>query len=76
MNIGTGKSYSIYAIAEIIGRQLGWAGNIKWDKNKPDGQARRELDITRMTEKLNFVPEMTLVRGLKRTIDWWRQNNG
>jgi nucleoside-diphosphate-sugar epimerase len=78
MNLGSGKETSIAELAELIAELVGYKGEIVWDATKPDGQPRRFLDISRSVQWLGFKPEraMPLREGLKRTIEWYRNNRG
>ena len=46
-------------------------GEIKWRTDKPDGQPRRSLDVTRAFEKFGFRAETSLEEGLRRTVEWY-----
>lgn len=74
MNIGTGREISIRSLMEIIADKTGFVGQIIWDPDKPDGQPRRCLDITKSKRHLGFVARTTLEEGLQNTIDWYLQN--
>ena len=46
VNIGSGREVSIRELAETICELCDYPGAIHWDKDKPDGQPRRCLDVT------------------------------
>ena len=46
-------------------------GEIRWRTDKPDGQPRRSLDVTRAFEKFGFRAKTSLEEGLRRTIEWY-----
>ena len=71
INIGTGKEIKIIDLAEEIGEQMGFEGQIVFESDKPDGQPRRCLDTSRAKEKLEFEAETDLKTGLKQTIEWF-----
>jgi GDP-L-fucose synthase len=71
VNLGTGREVLIRDLVEMIARLCGFEGEIKWQKNKPDGQPRRRLDVTRAFEKFGFRAQTELEEGLRRTIDWY-----
>ena len=52
-------------------RHTGFQGEIAFEPNKPDGQPRRCLDVTKAKELLDFTAQMTLDEGVKRTIAWY-----
>ncbi|MFI8705842.1 GDP-L-fucose synthase family protein [Bacillus sp. NPDC077411] len=71
VNIGTGTEISIKDLVELIAAQTGFEGQIRWDSQKPDGQPRRCLDIQRAKECFGFEAKVSLEEGLKKTIDWY-----
>lgn len=49
VNAGTGKELSIRALAEMVGRVVGYRGEIRWDTTKPNGTPRKLLDVAKAT---------------------------
>ena len=74
VNLGTGSEISIRALAELIGELTGFDGEIVWDTSKPNGQPRRQLDVSRATELFGFTARTPLRAGLERTIAWFRSH--
>ncbi len=74
INIGTGQETSIAELTRIVADATGFAGEVRWDTSKPDGQPRRYLDTTRAKERLGFVAEVPLPRGVSDTVAWYRHN--
>ncbi len=73
VNLGAGMEITIKELAEKIRDLTGFSGQITWDTSKPDGQPRRCLDTTRAKERFGFEAQMPFEEGLRRTIDWWRE---
>jgi GDP-L-fucose synthase len=73
VNLGNGCEVIIKDLVETIARLTGFAGEIRWQSNKPDGQPRRQLDTTRAWEKFGFRAKTDLVEGLSKTISWYEQ---
>jgi len=73
VNLGAGFEISIKELAEMICELAGFDGTVGWDTTKPDGQPRRRLDITRAREEFGFEARTEFREGLKRTIDWYRE---
>jgi len=71
VNLGVGQEITIRDLVELIARQTGFGGEIRWDSTKPDGQPRRALDTSRARERFGFVAETTFETGLRATIDWY-----
>jgi len=74
VNLGTNYEISIKDLVELICDLMGFDGEIVWEINKPNGQPRRCLDTTRAREKFGFVAQMEFKEGLRKTIEWYRQN--
>jgi GDP-L-fucose synthase len=73
VNVGTGHEISIRDLVGLIARMTGFPGGIVWDASKPDGQPRRRLDTSRAATAFGFVAKTPLDEGLRRTIDWYRE---
>ena len=73
VNLGSGREISIRDLAEKIQALIGFDGEIRWDTDKPNGQPRRCLDVSRAKQAFGFEAKMPFEEGLKRTIDWWER---
>lgn len=71
INIASGEDVSIRELAELIADSLGYEGKLRFDASKPDGMPRKSLDGTRL-QALGWKPAVTLVEGLQRTCEWYR----
>ena len=71
VNLGSGMEISIKDLVGIIAKHFDFKGKIVWDSSKPDGQPRRCLDTSRAQELFDFKAEVPFEDGLRRTIDWW-----
>ena len=71
MNLGSGFEITIRALTHLIAKLTGFQGEIIWDLDKPDGQPRRCLDVTRARQAIGFTAATLLDEGLRRTIDWY-----
>jgi len=74
VNLGSGHEISIKDLAEKIAFLSGFSGKLIWNTDKPNGQPRRGLDITRAFEKFGFKAKMTFDEGLANTISWYRDH--
>jgi GDP-L-fucose synthase len=75
LNIGTGVGTSIRELAETLTAVSGFRGKLVWDADKPDGAARKVLDVARMTRALDgWTPPTGLRDGLAKTVSWYRAN--
>jgi len=75
VNLGNGREVLIRELVESIARLTRFEGEIKWRTDKPDGQPRRCLDVTRAFEKFGFRAKTSLEEGLRRTIEWYEAEN-
>ena len=71
VNIGTGNEIKISELLQLIARLTRFEGEIRWQSDKPDGQPRRRLDVSRAIEKFGFQARVTLEEGLRRTVEWY-----
>ncbi|MCA1843531.1 MAG: GDP-L-fucose synthase, partial [Actinobacteria bacterium] len=60
----------------LIAGKVGFTGEVRYDPDKPDGQPRRCLDVTRARQLLGFEATTPLADGLDRTIAWYVANRG
>jgi GDP-L-fucose synthase len=74
VNLGSGHEISIRDLTEMIIRLTGFVGELKWDTSKPNGQPRRGLDVSRAQEYFGWKAQMPFDEGIRRTIEWYRQN--
>ena len=73
VNLGSGMEISIRDLVETIARLTGYQGDIVWDASKPNGQPRRQLDVSRAEQLFGFRARTSFEEGLRRTIEWYRQ---
>ena len=75
VNLGSGQEISIKDLSELIVRLTGFEGHLIWDTSKPNGQPRRGLDVSRADRYFGWKAQVSFEDGLRRTIEWYRQNN-
>ena len=73
VNVGSGEETEIRSLAELIARLAGYRGETRWDADRPDGQLRRCLDVSRARERMGFQAEIALEDGLRETIESFRE---
>lgn len=76
INIGASFEISIGNLAKLIQKLVGFRGKIIFDKNKPDGQPRRKLDVSKAQKEFGFKSKINFEKGLKRTIEWYEKEVG
>jgi GDP-L-fucose synthase len=75
VNLGAGFEITIRDLVEKIRRLTRYEGELIWDTTKPDGQPRRQLDVSRAEKLFGFKAQMGFDEGLKRTIEWFEVNH-
>ncbi|MBK1631548.1 GDP-fucose synthetase [Thiohalocapsa halophila] len=70
INVGTGTDVTIAELAELVGRVVGFEGDIRRDPSKPDGAPRKLLDVSRL-EALGWHAQIPLAEGLAQAYDWF-----
>lgn len=73
INIGSGKEYTISDLAMLIAETVNFKGNIKFDKDKPDGTPRKLIDST-LLRSMGWEPQLDLRKGLRDTYNWYLEN--
>ena len=71
VNLGTGTEISIKDLAHLVAEATGFGGSIVWDTTKPNGQPRRQLDVSRAREEFGFEAETSFADGLTQTVAWF-----
>ncbi|MEC7654699.1 MAG: GDP-L-fucose synthase [Bacteroidota bacterium] len=64
VNIGTGSDLRIKDLATIVADVIGYKGEIKWDKTKPDGTPRKLLNIG-LINSLGWKASIDLRKGIE-----------
>lgn len=74
INLGSGTGITIREVAETVAANVPTgAVPIEWDSDKPAGDAKRLMDMTRAAG-YGFTCEVSLEEGIKETIDWFVNN--
>jgi GDP-L-fucose synthase len=74
VNIGSGYEISIKDLIEMIVRMTGFEGKLTWQPDKPNGQPRRGLDVSRAKELFGWGAQVPFEEGMRRTIEWFKEN--
>jgi len=74
INMGSGDVCCIRDVVETLGELTGMSGRIEWDRSKPNGQAYRAYDLSRI-KGLGFRPAYSLRAGLEETWNWYCAEN-
>ena len=74
VNLGSGYEISIKDLSEMIVKLTGFEGKLAWQTDKPNGQPRRGLDVSRAKELFGWSAQVSFEEGMKRTIEWFKEN--
>ena len=73
INVGTGKEVSIRQAAEMIVKEIGFKGELRWDSSKPDGTMRKLTDVTKL-HNLGWHHKIEIDEGIHRMYNWYLKN--
>ena len=73
INVGCGQDVTIRELAALVGKVIGFSGQLEWDTTKPDGTPRKLLDVSRLN-KLGWKASTPLEEGIRATYQWWLAN--
>jgi len=74
INVSRGEGISILELANLIKETVGYEGKIVLDETKPDGAPYKIMDVSKMEKILNWFPPTTLEEGIRKTIEWYKNN--
>lgn len=70
INIGTGIELSIREVAELIRREIGFEGELRFNSSKPDGTLRKLTDVSKL-HALGWRHTIEIEKGVKRLYEWY-----
>jgi GDP-L-fucose synthase len=73
INIGSGNDITIKDLAEILLKVTGFKGGLIWDKSRPNGTPKRNLDSTRLNN-LGWHKKTDFEKALTNTYHWYLNN--
>jgi len=74
INTSSGVGVTIAELVVTTAELTGQQGRVRWAASKPDGQMVNGYDVTRMREWLDYAPQTSLRKGLRKTIAWFEGN--
>ena len=72
INVGTGKEISIREVAEKIMAEIGFKGELRWDRSKPDGTLKKLTDVSKL-HRLGWHHKIEIEEGIHRLYQWYLQ---
>ena len=74
INIGTGTDVSIAELASWIKEVVGYHGEIRFDRSKPDGTMKKLTDPSKL-HRLGWHHKVELDEGLQRMFRWYKEHH-
>ena len=74
VNLGSGYEISIKDLSQMIVKMTGFEGSLVWQTDKPNGQPRRGLDVSRAKEYFGWSAQVPFEEGMRHTIAWFKEN--
>ena len=71
VNLGTGEEITIRDLVELIKRETGFEGELRWQTDKPNGQPRRCLDTSRAKALFDWEAKIPFIEGVRETVAWY-----
>ena len=72
INVGTGKEISIREVAEKIMAEIGFKGELRWDRSKPAGTLKKLTDVSKL-HRLGWHHKIEIEEGIHRLYQWYLQ---
>jgi len=74
INIGTGVDISIKALAETIKEVIGFAGELYFNADKPDGTMKKLTDVSKL-HGLGWKHKVELKDGIRTMYEWYKNEH-
>ena len=71
INVGTGKEISIRELAMKVVAEVGFRGEVRWDRSKPDGTMKKLTDVSKLNS-LGWHHKIEIDEGIHRLYEWYR----
>jgi GDP-L-fucose synthase len=75
INVGSGEEIAIADFAALIAETVGFAGELVFDRAKPDGTPRKLIDSSRLSAA-GWRPKIPLAQGLRSAYAWFLEHQG
>ena len=71
-NIATGRRVDLNETFQILKKLTGYPGNVNYGPERAGDVKHSLADMSRATKHLGYTPKVDFEEGLRRTIDWYR----
>jgi GDP-L-fucose synthase len=72
LNLGTGHAHSVRELVEMIRDAAGFAGTVRYERNRFVGVKHRVLDVTRVRNELGWTAKTGTQAGIEATVRSYR----
>ena len=73
INAGLGEDRTVQELAAVVGKLIGYEGEILFDRSKPDGVSQKLLDVSR-SRALGWKAQMELEEGIAKAYEWYLES--
>jgi GDP-L-fucose synthase len=73
INVGSGSEIAIAELATLVAKIVGYRGDLRFNRSKPDGTPRKLLDSSKLGA-LGWKPRVSLESGIEQTYRWYLQH--
>ena len=73
INVGSGEDIAIRDLASVVAEVVGFTGRIETDPSKPDGTARKLMDVSRLAG-MGWRARIGLREGIEDAYSWFVDN--
>jgi GDP-L-fucose synthase len=70
INIGTGVDISIFELAQLIKKIVGYEGELYFNTDKPDGTMVKLTDVSKL-HNLGWIHMVELEKGIRKVYEWY-----
>ena len=74
INLGCDRPYKLLEFLKMIEDKLGKKANIVHEPTHPADMQATWADISRATELLQWKPDIDVVQGITKSVDWYVKN--
>lgn len=76
-NVGSGTPTTVESVVRLVLMHAGHTpSRIVYDTSKPTTMPIRVLDCSKARDALAWKPEIGIEEGIRRTVEWWKDNKG
>ena len=72
-NVATGKRADLNEAFQLLKKITGYSGNVKYEPERAGDVKHSLADLSRTEKHLGYKPTVDFEEGLRRTVDWYRE---